>query len=370
MGPKVPIPAIQPLMETFESAEVTCRDDGRSGFQINFKAIRDPLLGPLDYSFHLNPQTRVFNRVILITTIMAIPYVLMDGIITNRQLSPGANGGSDMVTITGEDVSVMMDLEEKTMEHPGQTENVIAAKIIAMYSQYGLIPTVIPPPVADVPVPTERTPVQRGTDLAYLRDMAARYGYVFYIESGPVPGSNIAYWGPPKRLGLPQSAITYNMGAASNVETISFEHDALAPELVDGRLQDGRTNIKLPVMTLAAMQTPLAREQSLAMNMLNARKILPDNAGGLNIQAAMARAQGATNKSVGDTVTARGTIDAIKYGKPLKARSIVGVRGVGETYDGMYYVKEVTHGIQKGSYKQNFTLTREGTGALSPVVRV
>ncbi|MCP4698675.1 MAG: hypothetical protein GY862_17760, partial [Gammaproteobacteria bacterium] len=197
------------------------------------------------------------------------------------------------------DVSVMMDLEEKTVEHPGQPEFAIANKIIASYAQYGLVPTVIPPPAADVPLPTERIPVQRGTDLQYLTDMAARYGYLFYIKSGPVISTNTAYWGPPKRTGFPQTALSFDMGAETNIESIRFTNDGLAPTLVDAGVQDRRTNVKLPVMTLAAKRMPpFAREPGLATNFLNARKTLPDNIDGLSHSDAMARAQGITDASV------------------------------------------------------------------------
>ena len=46
----------------------------------------------------------------------------------------------------------------------------------------------------------------------------------------------------------------------------------------------------------------------------------------------------------------------------------MGVRGAGYSYDGFYYVRSVTHNIRKGEYQQSFTLTREGLGAISPVV--
>jgi hypothetical protein len=52
----------------------------------------------------------------------------------------------------------------------------------------------------------------------------------------------------------------------------------------------------------------------------------------------------------------------------LRARELVGVRGAGITYDGLYYVKSVTHNLQRGSYTQNFTLAREGLISLTPVV--
>ena len=54
----------------------------------------------------------------------------------------------------------------------------------------------------------------------------------------------------------------------------------------------------------------------------------------------------------------------------LRAPGVVGVRGAGHDYDGLYYVQEVTHDIAPGSYKQSFTLTREGLGSTVPSVSV
>jgi hypothetical protein len=50
----------------------------------------------------------------------------------------------------------------------------------------------------------------------------------------------------------------------------------------------------------------------------------------------------------------------VRYGQLLKARRLVGLRGVGEAFDGLYYVKNVTSTIKRGELKQNFTLTRNG----------
>ena len=82
---------------------------------------------------------------------------------------------------------------------------------------------------------------------------------------------------------------------------------------------------------------------------------------------AFARAQGMTDAST-DVVTVDGELDALRYGDPLCARGLVGLRGAGYSYDGLYYVKRVTHTIRKGEYSQRFSLTREGVGAISPVV--
>jgi hypothetical protein len=46
----------------------------------------------------------------------------------------------------------------------------------------------------------------------------------------------------------------------------------------------------------------------------------------------------------------------------------VGLRGAGLTFDGLYYVKSVTHTIRRGSYRQKFVLQREGTMSTVPFV--
>jgi hypothetical protein len=59
-----------------------------------------------------------------------------------------------------------------------------------------------------------------------------------------------------------------------------------------------------------------------------------------------------------DSVFGNGKLDVAKYGRLLKSRSLVGVRGAGVPFDGLYYVKSVTHEIERGSYKQSFSLAR------------
>lgn len=69
-----------------------------------------------------------------------------------------------------------------------------------------------------------------------------------------------------------------------------------------------------------------------------------------------------------DAVTGTGTLDVTRYGRVLKARQLVGVRGAGMAFDGLYYVKSVTHNIKRGEYKQSFTLARNGLISTLPVV--
>ncbi len=69
-------------------------------------------------------------------------------------------------------------------------------------------------------------------------------------------------------------------------------------------------------------------------------------------------------------MSARGSLDVLRYGRPLKARQLVGVRGAGIAYDGLYYVQSVTSTLKRGEFKQSFNLTRNGLISITPRVPV
>lgn len=370
IGPTVPVPAPPDLMESLDQVKVIHDDSGVSVFEITFRVGRSSPLDLIDFGVLRNPLLlKPLNRVVLLVTFGLVPQVLMDGFITHTELSPGASPGTSTLTIKGEDAGVMLDQQEKSVEHPAQDETIIANKIILTYAQHGLIPMVLPPLAIDPPVPVERIPVQQGTDYSYLKEMAARHGYVFFISPGPAPMTSLAYWGPPPRLSVPQKALSVDMGAETNVEQISFSSNSQAPALIEGQVQDRLTNQAMPVMTLASTRIPLVPEPAWLVQQPNVRR-RQIRASGLNVAQAYGRAQGETDASVDATVTASGELDALRYGALLQPRALVGLRGVGFRHDGFYYVKSVTHTVKVGQYRQQFTLNREGWGSLSPVVPV
>jgi hypothetical protein len=367
IGPTVAVPAPLPLTERLAKVKVIHSDEGRSGFQLTFHTGRAGLSDLLDYPLAGNPLLKNFNRVILVVTFGVMPKVLMDGIITRQEFTPGERPGQATLTVTGEDVSCMMDREDRSAEHPAQDETIVAIKLIGSYAQYGLIPMVIPPPALDPPIPIERIPVQQGTDLAHLQAMAKRHGYVFYVSPGPAPFTNTAYWGPPVRTGLPQRAITVNMGPETNAKLSAGQTNGLAPTKVEGRVQDRQSGQQVPVISPGApLRPPLASQPEWLVSMPHARTTQLRESG-VSVTQAYARAQGMV-ENASDAVTLDGELDAGRYGDVLQARSLVGVRGAGFSHDGFYYVKRVTHELEPGAYKQSFALTREGKGSTTPVV--
>jgi hypothetical protein len=364
IGETIPKPVPTVFTQSLESLEVTHQLEGRSGFQIVFRAGRSEAEGLQDDVVLNSPLLHPFNRVIVTLFFQSLPHVLLDGIITRQEFSPGDIPGEARLTITGEDVSVMMDLEEKSVEHTALHDSAIVSKLLLGYAKYGLVPKVLQPQVSEAPLPTQRTPVQLSTDLEHIRELATRNGFVFYVTPGPVVGTNTAYWGPLIKQGeVPLKQLTCNMGSFTNVTSITAQYDALAPTQVKGRAQDGKTNEIQTLLKQSSRRSPLSALPALTHQ--SRVRVTQFRESGRSRTVADARAQAVLDRSTDAVVTVTGELDALTYGDLLQAGKVVSLRGLGLTYDGKYVVSQVTHRINvgdpEGDYQQRFTLIREGT---------
>jgi hypothetical protein len=361
IGKGMPTPAPAALVLALRSAEVTVNESGTSGFQLQFQMSRSP--GALDYD--LLPHLEPWSRVVLVVTLAGLETVIADGLITNRQLTPGRGGQPDMMSVTGEDVSVAMDLIEKSLPHPALNDWGIVNFILLEYAVYGIVPLVMPTSVSATDAPTEVTNQQMGTDRAYVRRLAQRNGYVFNVRPGPVPLTNIGYFGPPIRLGVPYPALSINPLPVSAVDSISFTYDALAPEVVLGIVQDTlQTDMDVPIVALGATRAPpLAARPGIVANLPYVRTSILC-ADGMDPISAYAKAQGQADLASDKVLVAEGELDVFRYRNLINMPGIVGVRGAGYDHDGLYVVTRVTHTITPTSYKQRFALAREGLGSL------
>jgi hypothetical protein len=363
IGPAVPIPAPSAVLDALESVQVNSGGD-RSGFQLTFqvgkKSLLQTTLLPAGY---FDP---IITRVIVIATLRGMPNVLADGVVTRQEISPSDEPGKSTLTVTGEDLSLLMDLVEMPfMRFPAQPVIARVYAILAKYAAFGIAPIAIPPIIPDIPNPLEAIPHQNGTDREYLNELAGDCGYVFYVEPGPTPGGNIAYFGPDLRIPAPQPALNVNMDAHTNVESLSFSLDGTAKKVVVMMVMDPvtrRTPIPIPVPNLSVLRPPMGLRLTPP-----ARVEFPGYVAHLTPSEAANKALGILFSSA-DAITGSGSLDVLRYGHVLRARMMVGVRGAGLTYDGLYYVNSVTHNLKRGEYKQSFNLSRDGLVSNTPVV--
>jgi len=366
VGPVVPIPVPQIVMEALTSVKVISNADNKSVFELSFTLSTK---SPLHIIFLLAAGNTPLLRVILIATINGSPQVLMDGVTTMTQVTPGADPGHSTLTVTGDDLTKVMAsnlIDLSGLPYPAMPPEARVALIIAKYAMFGLIPFVIPSFFPDVPIPTDRIPTQQGNDLEYVQKLAADVGYVFYIDPGPVPGLNTAYWGPEIKIGPPQPALNLNMDAFTNVESINFNFRAGEKVLPIVFIQNALTKaaIPIPIPDINPLQPPLGATALLPTRV----EVLRDTAKMSPMQA-ISRGLAVASSSA-DAVTGTGSLDVLRYGRLLKARQLVGVRGAGIAFDGLYFVKSVTSTMKRGEFKQSFELTRNGLVSITPTVPV
>ena len=369
IGPIVPMPVPRVVLDALESVEVRTASGAASGFRLNFSITARSELNTIFLIAgvgNTSPATPPL-RVVLVLTMNGAAQPLFDGVMTNVQVQPGSQGQAGSLTVTGEDVTRAMNkIDWSGLPFPAVPVEGRVALLCAKYAAFGLIPLIIPVLFPDVQIPIDKIPSQRGTDLAYIQELARQVGYVFYVEPGPAVGTNIAYFGPEIKMGVPQPALNMDMDALTNVESLSFSFDPEKGVLPIVFIQNQLTRVPIPIPIpnlnplqppLAALPTPLANIEV----MKDTAKMSPMRA----ISAGLARAAQSQ-----DAVTGSGSLDVLRYGRLLKARGLVGVRGVGVAYDGLYYVSSVTSNLKRGEFKQSFELTRNGLVSITPKVPV
>ena len=359
-----PVPAPREVLETLTHAKIEIGSgDSQSGFELTFDL---PVRSPLRTIFLLAGGGALppLLRVVLVVTINGTAESLIDGMVTNVETQPGS-GGVGKLVIKGKDMSALMDIIELPgLPFPAMPPSVRVLAILAKYAALGVIPMVIPSVLDIPPIPVQQIPQQKGSDYAYVKKLAGEAGYVFYLEAGPMPGASKAYWGPEIRFGAPQPALTTNMDALTNVEDISFNFDKerKVMPIVFFQEANSKAPIPVPIPDITPMSPPLGAVPPLPPKI----EKLSNTAHLSAPQALMAGLAYASQHS--DSVFGSGKLDVARYGRLLKSRQLVGVRGAGLPYDGLYYVKNVTHEIERGSYKQSFSLARNALISTVPQV--
>jgi hypothetical protein len=368
IGPMFPMAAPRPVMDALAEVEVTVNDVGTSGFQLTFSIDKQ---SPLQLLFLLTGGMPIlFMRVVIVATVNGVSNVLIDGVITNNHIAPGDKGSNSTLTLTGEDLSALMNQSNWSgLPFPAMPAEARVALLLAKYAVFGVIPIVIPSVMIDVPIPIDQIPGQQGTDLEYIKALAERVGYVFYIDPRPAPGTSKAYWGPQVKVGPVQPALSADMDAYTNVESIHFNFDQQQNRIPFVFIYNAQTGISfpIPIPPVTPLNPPLGAIPPLPTNIMGDLKPIREDLAKRPIPQAIMIGLAAASQWA-EAVTGEGSLDVTRYGGVLKARQLVGVRGVGPAFDGLYYVKSVTHKIKRGEYKQNFKLSRNGLVSTVPSV--
>ncbi len=354
-GPGIPAPAPAGVIEALE--EVSIEENAgetQSGFSLTFAVEKD---SPLNTIFLLAGGASLpIMRVALIATLNGQAIPLINGVVTHTQMSPGTQNNPGRLQVQGKDLTAALTIADFSgLPYVAMPPFARVGLILAKYAWLGIIPQVIPS-LEGPPLPTDRMPRHQDTDLDYIRLLASEAGYTFFMKPGPAPATSVAYWGPDIRTGPVQPALTIDSGSPTNAEEISFGFDKEGTELPVVYIQNQQTRAPIPIPIPSAIPF---------FPVLGLLPPLPPNVRRLRNTARMdpvqALARGFAHAAQhSHAVTGRGRLDVLRYGHILRARALVGVRGAGLPFDGVHYVDSVTHEIKRGSYRQSFSLQRNG----------
>lgn len=356
IGPGIASAVPESVLDALVSIEVTnASGNDVSGFELSFTLANN---SPLQTLFLLSGGTSVsLMRVVIAITVNGNTSVIMDGVMTDHEFAPGGADGYGTLRVKGVDLTGIMSVFDFSgIPYPAMPREARVELVVGKYAVLGLIPLVIPSVLIDVPLPIFNIPRQQGNDLDYVRQLADEVGYIFCVEPTSTPGVSMGYWGPEIRVGNPQPALNINMDQENNVETMSFRFDKNAKIMPIVWVQEPITkvSIPIPIPDITPLSPPLGAVPPIPPRVQE----LVGNAKYNPLQGIVIALTKAARSS--DCVFCDGSLDVIRYGQVLQARRLVGVRGAGPAFDGLHYVKRVTHKIKRGEYKQSFSLVRNG----------
>jgi phage protein D len=290
----------------------------------------------------------VWKKVVITAGLEDDAQQLITGYITHVKPSFGYDPQEAKLEIWGMDASVLMDREDKLKDWPNKSDSDIASQIFDDHK--------LKQKVTDTDVTHDEdvsTIIQRETDIQFLKRLALRNGYECFVDG------DTGYFRPPQFSDAPQPVLAVQFGCDTNVNYFNLEVNALTPANVS-MFQIDRVNKEVLDAT-----ADTSEDDALGAN-------TPDTylAPGMD-PAVVFIGQTVTTGTPEMTalcqglfqrgswfVTGEGEVSANQYGSVLKPRATVTIKGVGETYSGVYYVTHVTHSFKPDGYKQQFRVKR------------
>jgi hypothetical protein len=279
--------------------------------------------------------------------------VLVQGPVRGQRIRLVHGGTGSWVEVVGADRCIEMDREVKLRIWDAVTTSDVVSTIAG---EYGLTPDV--EPTQEQHIEDKHTLVQRDTDLAFIRRLARRYGYLFWLTTD-LEGVHTAHFRRPQLDALPAATLIINQeNPTINALDISWDVErptsAIAAQLSLNDKQDivGDTSAS----PLTALGT-----QALAAVAPGTRT--------LQVVASVDDADDLTARAEGALIEAgwfvRASCDTYLHalGAVVRAHTIVEVQGAGALHSGKYYVCGVRHVVDAAAHVMELELCRNAWGA-------
>lgn len=277
--------------------------------------------------------------------------VLVDGYIGGLTPHFGRDDAESSLIVWGHDAAYAMDQEEKIVAWGDRKYSDIAVEIFKLHG--------LEADVADTQVlhaVDDAMMLQRSSDWSFLKHLAERVGYEVYVRGAR------GYFRPPTLTATPQADLALRFGAgASNLVWFKPQMSSDMPTQISVARADPLSKRVQRVTVEESPQHPLGGDATTRFregrSAPGAPRLIVRHQPVGSQQEMEALAAGVRRRTDW-AVTGEGEIDGRRYGRSLRARETVLIKGLGRTFSGAYYVTEVLHHLTRTEYRQRFKAQR------------
>jgi phage protein D len=287
------------------------------------------------------------------------PECIFDGYVLAHKLHLETGLTNASLTVTAQDASWLMDLEEKTREWADVTDGTVANNI---FGEYGF--ATAPANTSDdspAHVADAHSLMQRGTDLQFLRMLARRAGKLCRVRSGIAALQRTGIFAAPAVDGPSVVTLRPNDATAPNIAALDLEWDVLRPSAVVARqalFTDPSPEGAAGDAAASGITAMDARDlASFAGKKVTAMLTTAvDDSGELRQRAV------GLLRDAGWFVRVTGEANAAALQIVLRVGQIVTIEAIGTIHSGRYLVWNVRHRIDAEAHKMTFVLVRNAVG--------
>ena len=278
---------------------------------------------------------------------------LVKGPVGAQRIHLEHGGDGSYVEVRGSDAAIKMDREAKSMLWTDLTDSDAVSSIVA---QYGFIPDVDSTSAGHYE--NKHALVQRESDLSFVRRLARRNGFLFWV-SADAQGIQTAHFKKPPVDGSPAATLRINQ-SPPGLEKLDLRWDVERPSTIEGTQLDLNSLEDLdgsksdaPLALLGAQELSAITGDTRSMYLAAPA----DDSGDLQSRAAGAL----VDSSFFIRATGETRLDLV--GSPIRAHSVIEIQGAGSRHSGKYFVAAVRHTIDPVKHLMELELLRNAWGA-------
>lgn len=305
-----------------------------------------------DITWVADPRIDAGGTLSILVPVDDTTHCLVKGPVYSQKIHIQHGGAGSWVEVTGADTSIIMDRETKSAVWADGTDSDAVSAILGNYGYTADVETTNAAHPED-----KHTLIQRDTDLRFVRRLARRNGFLFWVTCDD-SGTETAHFKRPPIDESEDAELIINLDSP-NIDTLDISWDVERPTSIVGLQLDLNGKTDLDGAVAQSPQTVLG-DAGLSQITGDTRSVHvsapADDAGDMQ-----ARGQGALIEADW-FIRASCQTSLNQLGRLVRAHRLVNLRGAGSRHSGLYFVASVRHIIDAAAHRMELELIRNGWG--------